>query len=240
MCKYCGCFLFTRYMGLTFGFLDERCKRLQRKFWYPIIKVYISFWTQSIWHKFQYIQQHTTWRDRWGRNKQGHQGQGWFAGENLGHDATNKWIWTVVDKVVYFNSCKALCGYDPQAPPCSQRMAAQPAYREWQHSPHTERQSRGSLGHVPLGESIHPPRDDHTPRIQKICHTRDANGARNNGRGLTFSISCEVWQRISVSHRVQHMWLIPFVSSMVSLSQTYPPFSININYARASWGRYMG
>ena len=76
----------------------------------------------------------------------------------------------------------------------------------------------GHWDYVPLGESIRTPRDDHTPRIQKTCHTRDANGARNKGRGLTFSISCEVWQRISVSYRVQHMWLMPFVSSMVSLS----------------------
>ena len=111
------------------------------------------------------------------------------------------------------------------------------AAKGWQHSPHRESGStariqrdspRGHWDYVPLGEFIRPPRDDHTPRIQKICHTRDANGAGNKGRGLTFSISCEVWQRISVSHRVQHMWLMPFVSSMVSLSQPYPPFSINI------------
>ena len=166
---------------------------------------------------------------------------------------------------LFTSTAARLCvGYDPQVPPCSQRMAAQPAYREtvqgvigwqscllqqlqgsvwvtihryhhaakgWQHSPHTESGSTACIqrdspgGHwdyVPLGESIRPPRDDHTPRIQKICH-----------------ISCEVWQRISVSHRVQHMWLMPFVSSMVSLSQPYPPFSINITLGPHE-ARYLG
>ena len=36
---------------------------------------------------------------------------------------------------------------------------------------------------------------------------------------LTFSTSCEIWQRISVCHRVQHMQLMPCASSMVSLGQ---------------------
>ena len=36
---------------------------------------------------------------------------------------------------------------------------------------------------------------------------------------LTFSTSCEIWQRISVCHRVQHMQLMPCASSMTSLGQ---------------------
>ena len=126
------------------------------------------------------------------------------------------------------------------------------AAKGWQHSPHTESGSTARIqrdspgGHwdyVSLGESIRPPRDDHTPRIQKICHTRDANGARNKGKGLTFSISCEVWQRISVSHRVQQMWLMPFVSSMVSLSQPYPPSPSTLRYGLMRpgiWAKHPG
>ena len=54
------------------------------------------------------------------------------------------------------------------------RMAGQSACRETVQGGHWDC--------VPLGESILPPRDDHTPGIQKICQNRDANGARNKGR----------------------------------------------------------
>ena len=228
---------------------------------------------------------------------------------------------SLVDKVVYFNSCKALCGlrstgttmqpkdgstpriqrdspgghwltklftstaarlcvgYDPQVPPCSQKMAAQPAYREkvqgvigwqscllqqlqgsvwvtihryhhaakgWQHIPHTESGSTARIqrdspgGHwdyVPLGESLRPPRDDHTPRIQKICHTRDANGARNKGRGLTFSISCMA-EDISVPQGATHV--IDDICLLHGISQSALPSILHQHNAKASWGPVSG
>ena len=54
------------------------------------------------------------------------------------------------------------------------RIAGQSAYRETVQGGHWDC--------VPLGESIRPSRDDHTPRTQRICHTRGVNGVRHKGR----------------------------------------------------------
>ena len=117
----------------------------------------------------------------------------------------------LVTKLFTSTAAKLCVVYDPQVPPAT-RMAGQPACRET---------VQGVIG--TLSQLVNP-----FVHHEMITHLASRKYATPEMRlELTFSIFCEVWQRISVCHRVQHIWLMPFVS-IVSLGQSYPPFSIKV------------
>ena len=203
-------------MGLTFGFPDERCKRLQRKFWYPIIKRYISIWTHS--STFSCIPHEETVEVAINKDTKVRNG---LVGKISGMMPQTNGYGLRLTKLFTSTAARLCVDYNRQVPPCSHKDdGAVRIQRDGQGG------VIGTVSHL-VNRFVHHEMITHLASRKYVRPEMRMEPGTKVER-LTFSISCEVWQRISVCHRVQHMWRMPFVSSMVSLSQPYPPFSIKV------------